>query len=120
MTETGKNTAVDEFGNAWTLDKTWIKNYIKNERPQDFDWKVMDRYHSNFGNLVDREADRVVDQLLVICPTCLKSFDDFAPSKSIIYPERINKINDPEIQRKMAFESERAQKVMNDLLDNYR
>jgi hypothetical protein len=120
LTETGKNTAVDEFGDTWTLNNTWIKNYIKNERPQDFDWKVMNSYHSNFSNLVDLEATRAVDQLLVICPTCLKSFDDFAPSKTITYPERMNKLDDPEIQKKMAFESERAQETMSDLLDNYR
>ena len=47
LTETGKNTAVDEFGNAWTLDKTWIKNYIKNERQDTGDMR--NRTHSSFG-----------------------------------------------------------------------
>jgi len=28
LTETGRTTAVDEFGNAWTLDKTWKMDYI--------------------------------------------------------------------------------------------
>ena len=117
ITETGKNTAIDEFGNTWIFSNTWIKNYIKNEIPQDFDWKVMDRTHSNFSNFVDLEATKAVDQLLDLCPTCLKSFDDFAPSTTITYPEKINKLDDPEIQKKMAFESDRAQKTMDALLD---
>jgi len=117
ITETGKNTAIDEFGNTWTFSDTWIKNYIKNEIPQDFDYKVMDRTHSNFSNFVDLEATKAVDQLLVLCSTCLKSFDDFAPHTTITYPERINKLDNPEIQKKMAFESDRAQKTMDALLD---
>lgn len=116
LTETGKNIAVDEFGDAWTFHNTWIKNYIKNERHQDYDWNVMSRVHSNFSHFVDDEATRAVDKLLVLCPTCLDSFVDFAPSKTFIYPERMNKLDNPEIQKKMILESERAQKVMDDLL----
>jgi hypothetical protein len=47
LTEIGKNTAVDKFGNVWTLNKTWIKNYIKNERHDTDDMK--NREHSSFG-----------------------------------------------------------------------
>ncbi len=48
LTETGKNTAVDEFGDTWTLNNTWIKNYIKNERLQDTG-DMKNRNHSSFG-----------------------------------------------------------------------
>jgi len=111
------DAAVDEFGNTWTFSNTWIKNYSKNEKPQDIDWKVMTTHHSNFGNLVDSEAVRAEVKLLILCSTCLKSFDDFAPYTTITYPERINKLDDPEIQKKMVFESDRAQKTMDALLD---
>ena len=117
LTETGKNTAVDEFGDAWTFKyDTWIMDYVLPNKVQDPPTMVMTRTHSDFVKYQNDQADYAITSLLEFCPTCLKSFDDFAPSKSIIYPERINKLNDPEIQKKMAFESERAQKVMNDLL----
>ena len=29
LTETGKNTAVDDDANTWTFDKTWNRDYIK-------------------------------------------------------------------------------------------
>jgi len=121
LTETGKNTAVDEFGDAWTFKyDTWIMDYVLPNKVQDPPTMVMTRTHSDFVKYQNDQADYAITSLLEFCPTCLKSFDDFAPSKAIAYPERINKLNDPEIQKKMAFESERAQKVMNDLLDNYR
>ena len=28
ITETGKNTAVDENGNTWTFDKSWKMDYM--------------------------------------------------------------------------------------------
>lgn len=116
LTETSKTTAVDEFGDTWTFDKIWTRDF-KNTIITDPEWNVMTRYNSNFDNYVDAEAVRAVDTLMIKCPTCLKSFDDFAPSKTITYPERINKLDNPEIQTKMFSESERAQKVMANLLD---
>lgn len=47
LTEIGKNTAVDKFGNVWTLNKTWMKNHIKNESHDTGDMK--NREHSSFG-----------------------------------------------------------------------
>jgi len=29
LTETGKNTAIDDEGNSWSFDKTWNRDYIK-------------------------------------------------------------------------------------------
>ena len=56
LTETGKNTAVDEFGNTWTLNNTWIKNYIKNERSQDTG-DMKNRNHSSFGTWKQMQAE---------------------------------------------------------------
>ncbi len=116
LTETSKTTAVDEFGDTWTFNKKWTRDF-KNTIITDSEWNVMTRYNSNFGDYVDAEAVRAVDTLMIGCPTCLESLDDFAPSKTITYPERINKLDNPEIQTKMFSESERAQKVMANLLD---
>ena len=115
LTETGKNKAVDSFGNTWTFSNSWMKDYIPNQRSQDVDWQVMDRTHSDFANLVDGEIIKAQNKLLALCPECSESYD-LAPSKSFTYSERINKLDDPEIQKKMAIEADRAQKIMDALL----
>jgi hypothetical protein len=49
LTETGKNTAVDESGNTWSFEyDTWNMDYTPAPRPQDGDWQVLTRYHSGF------------------------------------------------------------------------
>ena len=116
LTETGKNKAEDSFGNTWTFSNSWMKDYIPNQRLRDGDWQVMDRTNSDFANLVDGEIIKAQNKLLAFCPECSESYD-LAPSKSFTYSERINKLDDPEIQKKMAIETERAQKIMNALMD---
>ncbi len=50
LTETGKNSAVDQSGDSWTYDRgAWAKDYVKSKRPEDGAWKVMNRYHSGFA-----------------------------------------------------------------------
>ncbi len=118
LTETGKNITVDEFGNSWSFKyDTWIMDYVLPDKIQDAPVMVMTRTHSDFAKYQNDQADYAIASLLEFCPVCLKSFDDFAPSKTIAYSERMNKLDDPEIQKKMAFESERAQKTMANLLD---
>ena len=116
LTETGKNKAVDSFGNTWTFSNSWMKDYTPNQRSQDVDWQVMDRTHSDFANLVDGEIIKAQNKLLALCPECSESYE-FTPSTTIIHNERINKLDDPEVQKKMAIETERAQKIMDDLMD---
>ena len=58
LTETGKNIAVDEFGNTWTLDKTWTKDYVKPERIVDSDWSVLTRMHSEFSEYKQDQINR--------------------------------------------------------------
>jgi hypothetical protein len=51
LTETGKNAAVDELGNTWSFDYgVWNMDYVLMPRPQDGDWQVFTRYHSDFEN----------------------------------------------------------------------
>jgi len=117
LTETGKNTAVDEFGNTWALDKTWTKDYVKPERIVDSDTDVFTRMHSEFAKYKDTQANDSIDQLLALCPTCLMPYADFEDSVSLEYSERISRTNDPELQKNLMIESEKAQKIMNHLLD---
>jgi len=49
LTETSRNTAVDEFGNAWTLDKIWKMDYIPKGKIVDgVTQHGVDRNNSNF------------------------------------------------------------------------
>lgn len=118
LTEIGKDIAVDEFGDSWTFHHgIWNKDYVELQRITDSDTNVFTRMHSEFAKYKETQANNAIEQLLVLCPTCQSPYDNFADSTSIDYPERLDKLNDPEIQKKMAFESERAQNVMNHLLD---
>ncbi len=57
LTETGKNTAVDEFGNSWSFKyDVWIMDYIKNERSQDTG-DMKNRNHSSFGTWKQMQAE---------------------------------------------------------------
>ncbi len=58
LTETSKGMAVDEFGNTWTLDKTWTKDYVKPERIVDSDWSVFTRMHSEFSEYKQDQINR--------------------------------------------------------------
>ncbi|WP_371503709.1 hypothetical protein [Nitrosopumilus adriaticus] len=117
LTETGKNSAVDDFGNSWTLKyDQWYMDYVSPEKVIDTS-SIMTRVHSEFPEYKQLQVDNAVEQLLVLCPTCLMSFTDFEDSFNFELPERINKLDDPEIMSKMIFESERAEKIMSTLLD---
>jgi len=47
----------------------------------------------------------------------LTSYADFKDSFGYEFPDRTTKLNDPVIQSKMFYESERAQKIMANILD---
>jgi len=117
LTETGKNIAVDEFGNAWTLDKTWTKDYVKPERIVDSDTSTFTRMHSEFAKYKDSQANDALEQLLALYPERLMRYVDFKEPFSYEFPETIDRIIDPELQKNLRIESEKAQKIMEHLLD---
>lgn len=109
--------AVDEFGNTWSFDNIWTRDYIEDKPPQDPIWKVMTRTNSNFSDMLESENTKALDKLLNYCKTCITSFDDFALSKTITYQDRIAKLDNPEIQKNMKIEAEKAQIVMDQILE---
>lgn len=117
LTETSKTTAVDEFGNSWSFNHgTWMMDYIKSERPQDDPTEIMTRMHSDFTQYKESQLKNAIEQLLVICPTCLDdSFTDFDDSWSYDIPVILSKLQDPKVQQKMLLESEQAQEIMNQI-----
>lgn len=117
LTETSRTTAVDEFDNTWSLHNgKWMKDYVQNERVQDTS-SVFNRMHSDFVEYKELQAQNAIPQLLESCPTCLDSYANFDDSFGHEYSNEINKLDNPEIIQKMILENERAQKIMNYLLD---
>ena len=49
--------------------------------------------------------------------SCLDSFTDFDDSFAYEYPNELNKLDNPKIIQKMILENERAQKIMNYVLN---
>lgn len=119
LTETGKTSAVDEYGNSWSLEYgLWTKDYVKPQRIVDSDTNVFTRTHSEFAKYKDSQAIDAIEKLLVSCPTCLSPYDGFIDSTSIDYPDTTNKLNNPEIQKKMLQESIIAEKTLRQIFDS--
>ncbi len=120
LTETGKTSAVDDFDNSWSLkyDK-WEMDYVMPEKIQDTS-SIMTRTHSDFIEYKEIQANNAIEELLVLCPTCLMPYVDFEDSTMLEYSERINRENDLELQQNVAFEFERAQIIMNNILNSYK
>jgi len=117
LTEIGKNIALDEFGNSWSFQYgKWMKDFVQNERVQDTSSEFT-RNHSDFAEYKKLQAKNAIPQLLELCPTCLDSFTDFEDSFGHEYSNEQNKLDNPEIIQKMILENDRAQKIMNYLLD---
>lgn len=119
LTETSKTTAVDEFGNSWSFQYgKWMKDYVKNEKIKDTS-SVFTRTHSDFTEYKEIQAQNAMEQLLDLCSTCLDSYADFDSSFGYEYQDEQNKLDNPETIQKMILENEKAQKIMNYLLDPY-
>ena len=117
LTETGKTTAIDEFGSTWTFQYgLWMKDYIKNIKISD-STSMSDRLHPNFAGYKELQIQYAITKLLESCPTCLDSYADFDDSFGHSYPDEINKLDSPEILQKMVLENQKAQVIMNYLLD---
>ena len=120
LTETSKTTAVDEFGDTWTFQYgTWNKDFIKQERIQDGEKMVFDRMHSDFADYKNTQAEFALSELLELCPLCIEKHENFEESFSYSYPNTINKLDDPKIQNKLKFEANKAQRILDMLLDPY-
>jgi len=118
LTETGKTTAVDEFGNNWSLKyDVWAMDYIKAPRMQDAPTEIMTRNHSEFVEYKKSQIIDAMNELALLCPTCLdESYTDFADSFAYDIPIILEKLQDPLVQEKLALEGQRAQEIMDDLL----
>jgi len=117
LTETGKGIAVDEFGNAWTLDKIWKMDYIPKGKIVDgVTQHGIDRNNSLFDTY--KQSQALLAQELVEERYLFYSDKPFAEINDIFsyeYSKQIDKSSDLELQDKIIFESERGQKIMDQL-----
>ena len=121
LTETGDNTAVDEFGDSWTLNGKWIKDYIAIAPDSDKITTILDRNHSEFYKIKSWTTDVAILKLLDICPTCMdESFEGFEESWSYEFPNRVDRVNDPKLKQAIFEQQVIAQKVMDQIMDNSR
>ncbi|WP_428326641.1 hypothetical protein [Nitrosopumilus sp.] len=118
LTETSKTTAVDEFGDSWTFQYgKWHKDFIKNKQP-DSDTDVMTRTHSDFEALKEIEHNKAMEKLEVICPHCKEHFADFKEPESYAFSiVTLNKLNTPEIKNKLIWEENKAQNIINSIMN---
>jgi len=116
LTETSKSTAIDEFGNNWTLDYgIWMMDYVKSPRIQDTS-SVFNRMHSEFMNYKYSQADSSIEQLLEICPTCLDSHADFSEPFSYGFSSS-DRIED--LDSIFEIENQKAMKLLNEHPEYY-
>ncbi len=119
LTETGKTSAVDEFGNSWSLEYgLWNMDYIPIKKVDEITMHGYDRNNSNFNLYKYYHYLLAENKLDEICPNCRdEPYDKINNVFAYEYPEIIDSFDNSEIQLKMIFESERAQKIMDGLLD---
>jgi len=118
LTETSKTSAVDEFGNSWSLKYgLWAMDYVKPERIVDSETDVFTRTHSEFAEYKDTQANDSIEQLLVLCPTCLMSYADFEDSFGYEYQEVADRIES--IAHLMVIEERKAIQVLKSSLLEY-
>jgi len=122
LTETSKTTAVDEFGNSWSLKyDQWIMDYIPVQKKIDgLTMSGYSRDNSNFSMYKYGQHLLAETKLKQMCPGCFdESYDKINDIFFYELPKVINKLDNPEIQQKLKFESEKAQGTLDYILNPY-
>jgi len=120
LTETSKTTAVDEFGNTWSLKyNVWTMDYIPNEKIVDgISMSGYTRENSQFDMYKYGQYLLAENKLGDMCSECSDvSFDKIDAIFAYNFPTSMNSLDKPEIQKIMKLESERAQIILDHMLD---
>jgi len=118
LMETGKGTAVDEFGDSWSFKyNKWSKDYIKQERISDGSEQVFDRTHSGFASYKNKQAEKAETQLLELCPSCLTEHEGLTDSFTYGIPPTDGSLEKVEILKTMDSEKEKAKSILAYLLN---
>jgi len=97
ITETGKNTAIDEDGNTWTLNGSWNKDYIVK------------------GKIIDGVSMHGIDRENVFFQTYIDGQKLLAQEKLISVLDGKSNFN-PENQQRIIYEKLREQQMFDQLV----
>jgi hypothetical protein len=139
LTETGKNTAIDDEGNTWTFDKIWNRDYIK---PVSVDSDILnqekieaieslgfqysdgqeifgfDRVDHRFADVKGQQQIQAQTIMTNLCPECLKEpFEKIDNIFSYDLPDRHSKLNNPETVTLMKLEDQKARQFLQDYFE---
>jgi hypothetical protein len=139
LTETGKNTAVDENGDSWTFDIEWTRDYVKpeinnrelfNQKKIDaiehlgfqysdgmeiFGYARVDHEFTTSKNLQEKIAHDVMTDL---CPQCLNEpYEKINKIFSYELPDRFNKLDNPKVLEIMNSEDQRARQFLQEYFE---
>jgi len=121
LTETSKTSAVDEFGNLWSLEYgVWAMDYIPNEKIIDgIEQDGINRNNAWF-NFYKYGQELVAKEVLKqSCPSCSgKEFAEINDIFSYEFPTQVDKLSDTEIQKKMLQESKIAENTLQQIFDS--
>jgi hypothetical protein len=134
LTESGKNTAIDDYGNNWTFDRIWNRDYIKplivdsdilnqekieaieqlgfqySDGQEIFGFDRMDHRFVDAKNQQQIEAQTIMTSL---CPECQKEpYEKINDIFAYDMPNRNSKLEDPEIVSLMNQEDKKAQEFL--------
>ena len=134
LTETGKNTAVDDDGNNWTFDKIWNHDYT---RPVIVDNDILnpkkikaieqlgfqysdgqeifgfDRVDHRFTDTKNQQQIKAQNVMNKICKECQKEpFEKINNIFSYDMPTRYSKLNNPETVNLINQEKQKAQEFL--------
>ena len=119
ITETGKNTAIDDKGNTWTFDKTWIKDFIYKGKIDDpITSHGYDRNHVKFSTYKQGQelvASSLFEKYFRTSVYQEPAFSEILDIKFYEFPDTIDRKFDPVLQAKMHEEDIRAQKYLEEL-----
>ena len=119
ITETGKNTAIDEDGNTWTFDKSWKMDYMpKGKIDDEISSQGYDRNHVRF-NTYKLGHELIAKELLKqICLQCSdESFAEINNIYSYEYPEIIKREDEIELQIDILHEMIKAEQLFSELYE---
>jgi hypothetical protein len=134
LTETGKNTAIDDDRNYWTFDKIWNRDYIK---PVIVDRDILnpnkvyaieqlgfqysdaekvfgfDRTDHRFADNKNQQLIEAQNMMKSLCPECTKkSFEKINDIFSYDMPTRYSKLDEPKIVSLKNIEDKKAQEFL--------
>ena len=120
LTETGKTSAVDEFGNAWTLEYgQWSMDYIPNEKiVDDIAMSGYTRDHAHFNMYKYGQYMLAEYELEQMCPGCIDEvYGEIDNVFAYDFQDKVNKLDDEKVILKMAKASQNAQITLDHILD---